>query len=63
MTGNRLLIVDDEPAIGAFVGRVAANVGYEILALSTADKFLEQVSRWEDNPAYGPGDLPIPFLR
>jgi EAL domain-containing protein (putative c-di-GMP-specific phosphodiesterase class I) len=43
---NRLLIIDDEPAIGALISRVAASMGYEILALSTADKFLEHVRSW-----------------
>jgi EAL domain-containing protein (putative c-di-GMP-specific phosphodiesterase class I) len=46
MSNNRLLIIDDEPAIGAFISRVAANMGYEILAISTADKFMEHVRSW-----------------
>lgn len=60
MTGNRLLIVDDEPEIGAFIGRVAANVGYEILAVSTADKFLEHVRSWR--PTHIMMDLQMPVV-
>jgi EAL domain-containing protein (putative c-di-GMP-specific phosphodiesterase class I) len=60
MTANRLLIVDDEPAIGAFIGRVAANVGYEILAVSTADKFLEHVRSWR--PTHIMMDLQMPVV-
>ena len=60
MTANRLLIVDDEPAIGAFISRVAANVGYEILAVSTADKFLEHVRNWR--PTHIMMDLQMPVV-
>jgi EAL domain-containing protein (putative c-di-GMP-specific phosphodiesterase class I)/FixJ family two-component response regulator len=60
MTANRLLIVDDEPAIGAFVGRVASNIGYEILAVSTADKFLEHVRNWR--PTHIVMDLQMPVV-
>jgi len=60
MTGNRLLIVDDEPAIGAFVGRIAAKIGYEILAVSTADKFLEHVRSWR--PTHIMMDLQMPVV-
>ena len=58
MTANRLLIVDDEPAIGAFIGRIAANAGYEILAVSTADKFLDHVRAWR--PTHIMLDLQMP---
>ena len=60
MTANRLLIVDDEPAIGAFVGRVAANIGYDILAVSTPDKFLEHVRSWR--PSHIMVDLQMPVV-
>ncbi len=60
MTANRLLIVDDEPAIGAFVGRVAANVGYDIMAVSTPDKFLEHVRSWR--PSHIMVDLQMPVV-
>ena len=60
MTGNRLLIVDDEPEIGAFIGRVAANMGFEILAVSTADKFLEHVRNWR--PTHIMMDLQMPVV-
>jgi EAL domain-containing protein (putative c-di-GMP-specific phosphodiesterase class I) len=60
MTDNRLLIVDDEPAIGAFIGRVAANAGYEIMAVSTADKFLQHVRAWR--PTHIMMDLQMPLM-
>jgi EAL domain-containing protein (putative c-di-GMP-specific phosphodiesterase class I)/CheY-like chemotaxis protein len=60
MTDNRLLIVDDEPQIGAFIGRVAANAGYEILAVSTADKFLQHVRNWR--PTHIMMDLQMPLV-
>ena len=60
MTGNRLLIVDDEPEIGAFIGRVAANIGFEILAVSTADKFLEHIRNWR--PTHIMMDLQMPVV-
>ena len=60
MTANRLLIVDDEPAIGAFISRVAANVGYEILAVSTVDKFLDHVRGWR--PTHIMMDLHMPLM-
>ncbi|HET6159837.1 MAG TPA: EAL domain-containing response regulator [Dongiaceae bacterium] len=58
MTGNRLLIVDDEPAIGAFIGRVAATAGYEVLAVSTTDNFMEHVRNWR--PTHIMMDLQMP---
>ena len=57
---NRLLIVDDEPAIGSFIGRIAANIGYEIMAVSTADKFLEHVRTWR--PTHIMMDLQMPVV-
>jgi EAL domain-containing protein (putative c-di-GMP-specific phosphodiesterase class I) len=60
MTDNRLLIVDDEPAIGAFIGRIAANAGYEIMAVSTADKFLQHVRNWR--PTHIMMDLQMPLV-
>jgi EAL domain-containing protein (putative c-di-GMP-specific phosphodiesterase class I) len=60
MTANRLLIVDGEPAIGSLIGRVAANAGYEILAVSTADKFLEHVRNWR--PTHIMMDLQMPVV-
>lgn len=60
MTDNRLLIVDDEPAIGAFIGRIAANAGYEIMAVSTADTFLQHVRTWR--PTHIMMDLQMPLM-
>jgi CheY-like chemotaxis protein len=39
MTDKRLLIVDDLPALGEVVSRVAGNLGYEVRVTSHADEF------------------------
>jgi EAL domain-containing protein (putative c-di-GMP-specific phosphodiesterase class I)/CheY-like chemotaxis protein len=55
---NRLLIVDDEPAMGAYIARVADGLGYEVLITSTPDTFLEHVRTW--NPTHIVMDLKMP---
>jgi len=42
------------------VGRVAANIGYDILAISTPDKFLEHVHSWQ--PSRIMVDLQMPVV-
>ena len=60
MTGNRLLIIDDEPAIGAVISRVAAGVGYETLVVQNADDFLRKVQSWA--PTHIVMDLQMPVV-
>lgn len=39
MRGNRLLVIDDEPAFSNFVRRVAEGLGYEVSVTSRAKEF------------------------
>lgn len=39
MTGQRLLILDDEPDFGAFVKRVAEDIGFEVTVLDRSTAF------------------------
>ncbi len=60
MTGHRLLIIDDEPSICAFIARVAANAGYQTLVVEGADSFLEHVRSWM--PTHIVMDLQMPVV-
>lgn len=46
-TTNRLLMIDDEPAICEFVGTVAEGLGFEVQATGDADKFRVLVRDFE----------------
>lgn len=39
MTGQRLLLCDDEPEVGAFVRRIAVGLGYEVHVTAQAEAF------------------------
>ncbi len=60
MTGHRLLIIDDEPSIGAIIARVATSVGYQALAVENADDFLDKVRSWA--PTHIAMDLQMPIV-
>jgi len=60
MTGHRLLIIDDEPSIGAVIARVAASVGYQTLVVENADDFLQKVRSWA--PTHIAMDLQMPVV-
>ena len=60
MTGHRLLIIDDEPAICAFIARIAANAGYQTLVVESADSVLEHVRSWK--PTHIVMDLQMPVV-
>jgi EAL domain-containing protein (putative c-di-GMP-specific phosphodiesterase class I) len=60
MTGHRLLIIDDEPSIGAVIARVATSVGYQTLVVENADDFLEKVRTWA--PTHIVMDLQMPVV-
>ncbi len=60
MTGHRLLIIDDEPAICAFIARVATNAGYQTLVVESSDSFLEHVRNWV--PTHIVMDLQMPVV-
>jgi two-component system OmpR family response regulator len=40
MTVGRLLVVDDQPAFGSFVARVARELGYEVKVTTHGDEFI-----------------------
>ena len=46
MTARRLLLIDDEPDFGAFVGRVARGLGYEVELTTRAAEFQEAYARF-----------------
>ena len=60
MTGHRLLIIDDEPSIGAIIARVATSVGYQTLVVENADEFLQKVRSWA--PTHIVMDLQMPVV-
>jgi len=44
---DRLLVIDDEPELGRFVGRVAESVGYEVKVTTQVREFKNLISHWE----------------
>jgi EAL domain-containing protein (putative c-di-GMP-specific phosphodiesterase class I) len=44
--GDRLLVVDDEPAFGAIVKRVAQSCGFEVVVTETAGAFINAARLW-----------------
>ena len=56
--GDRLLVVDDEPAFGATVKRVAQGCGFEVVVTETADAFINAARLW--HPTVIMLDLKIP---
>lgn len=59
-TNHRLLVVDDDPAVGAVVARIATRAGYQTLVVSAADDFLERVRAW--SPTHIVLDLQMPVV-
>jgi len=41
MTSRRVLIIDDEPDIGEFIGAVAEGLGYEVTVTTEAEAFID----------------------
>ena len=60
MTGHRLLIIDDEPSICAFIARIAATAGYQTLVVESADSFMQHVRSWM--PTHIVMDLQMPVV-
>jgi EAL domain-containing protein (putative c-di-GMP-specific phosphodiesterase class I) len=56
--GNRLLVVDDEPAVGRLVAKVAERLGFEALSTDDPRLFLKLVRSW--HPTVIVLDLRIP---
>jgi EAL domain-containing protein (putative c-di-GMP-specific phosphodiesterase class I)/CheY-like chemotaxis protein len=60
MSGHRLLIIDDEPAIGALIARIATSAGYQTLVVDRADEFMQHVNSWL--PTHIVMDLQMPVV-
>ena len=58
MFGDRLLVVDDEPAFGQIVKRVAQGCGFEVVVTENAGAFLKAARLW--HPTVIMLDLKIP---
>jgi EAL domain-containing protein (putative c-di-GMP-specific phosphodiesterase class I)/ActR/RegA family two-component response regulator len=58
MFGDRLLVVDDEPAFGTIVKRVAQGCGFEVVVTETAGAFMSAARSW--HPTVILLDLKIP---
>jgi DNA-binding response OmpR family regulator len=44
---KRFLIVDDEPAIGRFIQKVAVSCGYDSVVTASAEAFMDEVAAYE----------------
>lgn len=44
---DRLIVIDDEPELGRFVGRVGESIGYEVKVTTRVHDFKEQVTQWK----------------
>ena len=60
MTANRLLVIDDEPAIGNVISIVARRCGYEVEATTDPATFLQHVTNW--HPSHIIMDLQMPVV-
>jgi EAL domain-containing protein (putative c-di-GMP-specific phosphodiesterase class I) len=45
--GGRLLIIDDEPAIGRLIKRAAEGLGFDVIAVSDPQSFVRTARTWE----------------
>ncbi|MGH6990275.1 MAG: EAL domain-containing protein [Stellaceae bacterium] len=46
-TATRLIIIDDEPAVGNFIGRVARRAGFDVIVTTEATDFRQRVRSWQ----------------
>jgi EAL domain-containing protein (putative c-di-GMP-specific phosphodiesterase class I)/ActR/RegA family two-component response regulator len=44
---NRLIVIDDEPAVGNFIGRVARRAGFDVIVTADAGDFKQRVRSWQ----------------
>lgn len=59
-SAQRLLVIDDDPAVGALIGRIARNNGYDTIITDDPNDFLVRVVNWK--PAVVAIDLVMPGL-
>ena len=57
-SAGRLLVIDDEPAVGTFIGRVARRAGFDVIVTADAADFRQRVRGWK--PALIVLDLGMP---
>lgn len=57
-SAGRLLVIDDEPAVGAFIGRVARRAGFDVIVTADAADFKQRIRSWK--PALVVLDLGMP---
>ncbi len=60
MPSDRLLVIDDEPAISATIGRIARGCGYDTAITTDSEDFLSKISSWM--PTVIVLDLAIPEM-
>lgn len=60
MTARRLLIIDDEPDIGQFIGAVAEGLGYEVTITTEAQAFIDAYNN--ENPNVVVVDVVMPNI-
>jgi EAL domain-containing protein (putative c-di-GMP-specific phosphodiesterase class I)/CheY-like chemotaxis protein len=58
VSAGRLIVIDDEPAVGTFIGRVARRAGFDVIVTSDAGDFKQRVRSWK--PALIILDLGMP---
>lgn len=57
-SAERLIVIDDEPAVGTFIGRVARRAGYDVIVTADVGDFKLRVRSWR--PALIILDLGMP---
>jgi EAL domain-containing protein (putative c-di-GMP-specific phosphodiesterase class I) len=60
VASNRLLVIDDDPASSAIIGRIARGCGYDTIITTDTDDFRSRVLSWE--PAVIVLDLSMPEM-
>jgi len=60
VTASRLIVIDDEPAVGTFIGRVARRAGFDVIVTSDPADFKQRVRNWR--PALIILDLGMPDI-
>lgn len=60
MTSNRLLVVDDEPASSATIGRIARGCGFDTIITTDTEDFRSRIVSW--NPTVIVTDLAMPEM-
>jgi EAL domain-containing protein (putative c-di-GMP-specific phosphodiesterase class I) len=60
VSAGRLIVIDDEPAVGTFIGRVARRVGFDVIVTADPGDFKQRVRSWR--PALIVLDLGMPEM-